>query len=260
MRHRSFLTLFGATALFAGALAAQAPPTGQWYLLHQEAAKPSKVAEFESTTKEFIALVNQHRATMPDFSFNCLQGEDFVYTFVVPIQGFAGVDKVMANFGAYMQAAGPKAAEIFSRSGDTYEYTNEWVVAQAPDLGHKPDQPRVRIEDAKFFNYSLYYVMPGKEQEVDAIGKEFSALFRSKGVTDGYNVYKSMMGQEMPVVIIEQWAKDEADFYAEVAKNNALLGEAQKPLLARAFAITRRFENKKAWARPDLSLPPMAKN
>jgi hypothetical protein len=259
MGHRRFLTLFAAVALFAGALAAQAPPAGQWYLLHQEQAKPSKVADFESSTKEFIALVNQHRATMPDFSFNCLQGEDFMYTFVVPIQGFGGVDKVMANFGAYMQAAGPKAAEIFSRSGASYEYTNEWVVAQAPELGYQPEKPRLKIEDAKFFHYSMYHLMPGKEQEADAIGKDFSALFRAKGVANGYNIYKMMMGQEMPTLIVEQWAKDEAEFHSEVAKNTALLAGADQPLFARAMAITRRFESVKAWARPDLSLPPMAK-
>jgi hypothetical protein len=259
MNHRRAFGTCAALALLAAAAGAQQPPTGQWYLLHQEAAKPSMVAEFESTTKEFIALVTQHRATMPDFSFNCLQGEDFMYTFVVPIQGFAGVDKVMANFGAYMQAAGPKAAEIFSRSGASFEYTNEWVVAHAPELSYQPDKPRVKIEDAKYLQYTLYYVMPGKEQEVDAIGKDFSALFRSKGLTDGYNVYKSMMGQEMPMVAVEQWGKDEADFHAQVAKNDALLGDAQKPLQARAMAITRRFEVQRTVARPDLSLPPMAK-
>ena len=144
MNHRRALGMCAVLVLLAAAAAAQQPPTGQWFLLHQEAAKPSKVAEFESSTKEFIALVTQHRATMPDFSFNCLQGEDFMYTFVVPIQGFAGVDKVMANFGAYMQAAGPKAAEIFSRSGASYEYTNEWVVAHAPELSYSRRSPASR--------------------------------------------------------------------------------------------------------------------
>ncbi len=259
MNHRRAFGMCAGLALLAATAAAQQPPSGQWYLLHQEMAKPSQVAAFESTTREFIALVTKNRAAMPDFSFNCLQGEDFTYTFVVPIQGFAGVDKVMANFAALMQADGAKAGELFGRSGATYEHTSEWVVAHAPELSYVPEKPRVKIEDAKFLQYALYYVMPGKEQEVDAIGKDFIALFRAKGVTDGYNIYRSMMSQEMPMVAVEQWGQDEADFYAQVAKNDALLGDAQKPLLARALAITRRFEVEKTWARPDLSLPPMAK-
>ena len=57
----------------------------------------------------------------------------------------------------------------------------------------------------------------------------------------------------MPVIVVRSTAKDPADYYAIDMKDRELLGDEGKALFARAFAITRRFETKGGWIRPDLS-------
>ena len=58
-----------------GALSAQLPQ-GPMFMIHQEIVKPSKVAEYETQGKEFVALIQQHRALMPSFSFDAIMGQD----------------------------------------------------------------------------------------------------------------------------------------------------------------------------------------
>jgi hypothetical protein len=62
----------------------------------------------------------------------------------------------------------------------------------------------------------------------------------------------------MPVLAAVQWAKNATDFYTQIEKTEALLGEQGKALDAKALAITRRFEHINGRPRPDLSYMPAA--
>ena len=53
-----------------------------------------------------------------------------------------------------------------------------------------------------------------------------------------------------------QSAKNAADFESKNAKVNELLGEEAQELMQRTMAITRKFETKTGWMRPDLSYMP----
>lgn len=236
----------------AGSAAAQ-PPSGQWFILHQEQAKPSQVALYEETAKEFKELVEANRAAMPTFYFTVLQGDDLTYTYAARIKNFAGIDTINAEFGALFQAAGDKMAALMQRGGPAMDHFAEFVVGEEPGMGYHPANPKLKIEDARYRRYTLYYVMPGKEEEAKAIAADFVALFKSKNVGNGYNLYWAVTGPDLPLLVVEQWAKDEADYLATDAAVNAAVGDAIKPLNQRALAITRRMETKSAWLRPDLS-------
>jgi len=244
-------------ALAAGAAQAQ-PPSGRWFVLHEEKAKPSQVALYESTTREFVELVRANKAAMPSFYFTVMQGDDFTYTFVAPIENFASMDAINREFGALMLAAGFKFGDVMQRGAPAMESRSEMVVGEEPSMSYEPATPGLQMTDpeAKFFHYTIYYVMPGKEQEAAAIGKAYSALFKSKNVDRGYKIYWAINGPDLPALAVQRWGKDEADFYAHEAATRALLGDAVKPLDARALAVTRRMESKSARVRPDLSVRP----
>jgi hypothetical protein len=87
------------------------------------------------------------------------------------------------------------------------------------------------------------------------VGAEYVKLFKAKGVKIGYNVYKVVMGAEMPAYIVSVGAADAADYQAENAKLPGLVGAELQSLSARTAALTRRFETREALARPDLSVP-----
>lgn len=243
------------TLAFASAAPAQGPAP-QYFVVHQEVAKPWKLADYEATTREFIAMVKANRAKMPHFSFECLTAPDFTYVYVAPIAGMAGMDTINAEFGALAQAAGPAFLDLMKRGGDTMEYAKESVVQRMPELSYMPAQPRLKPEEVNYVHYELYYAMPGREFEADALSADYVKLFKSTGIAQGYTLYKAVVGPELPLYIVAVGARDAADFHAEDAKTQAALGAEGQALGARALAITRRFEVREGRLRRDLSLPP----
>lgn len=235
-------------------------PTGQWYLIHTEIAKPSMLKEYEATSLKFVEMVKANRATMPTFSFVGMQFDDFTYSFVMPLANMAAIDTVNHEFMAMMTSpAGPDFGKLMTEGNATMEYTREMVVGEAPELSYTPANPRLKPEEMKFFHYDMYFIKSEKAGDVMALGKEFAAAYKKNNIADGYNVYMVVMGPEMPAVVVRSGAKDEADFFAAEAKNRMTLGAEGKALFDRAFAITRRFDSKNAWLRPDLSVMPEKK-
>lgn len=247
------VSLGAALALLAPVAARAQNPGGQFFVVHQEVAKPSMVKEYESTTKEFVALVKANKAKMPHFSFNCLASPDFTYTFVAPIPNMAGMDAINADFGALAQSAGAAFPDLNKRGGAATEYIKEWIIQLVPELSYSPAEPRAGAP--RYFHYGIYYVIPGREPEAEAVGAEYVKLFKAKAVKNGYTVYKVVMGAEMPAYIVSVGAADAAEYQADDAKLGALLGPEFQTLGARTIALTRRFETREAVARPDLSVP-----
>ena len=82
------------------------------------------------------------------------------------------------------------------------------------------------------------------------------ALYRRKGIADGYRLFKAAMGGEMPLLMVMIPAKDPLDFATQDAAWRAALGAEGEALFARAFGLSRRIDRHNALLRTDLSLPP----
>jgi hypothetical protein len=249
------VSLGAACALLAAATAGAQTPGGPYFVVHQEVAKPSMVKEYESTTKEFVALVKANKTKMPHFSFNVLASPDLTYTYVAPIPNMAGLDAINADFGALAQSAGAAFPDLNKRGGAATEYIKEWAIQLVPELSYSPAEPRAQAGPPRYFHYDLYYVMPGREPEAESVGAEYVKLFKAKAVKSAYNVYKVVMGAEMPAYIVSVGAADAAAYHADSANVAALLGTDLQALSARTAALTRRFETREAVVRPDLSVP-----
>jgi hypothetical protein len=245
--------------ILAGILAAQSAfaqaPQGQYFAVHQELAKPYMIKEYEATSKEFVAMVKANKAKMPHFSFDCIASRDFVYTYVAPIPNLGGLDGITADFGALAQAAGASFADLMKRGGAATEVNRDGAVQLVPELSYQPAQPRLQPSEAKYRHYDIYYVLPGREADADAVAAEYVKLFKAKNVASGYSLFKGVMGHELPMVLVAVGAKDPVDFYTEDAKVEALLGAEGKALQAKAASLCRRFESRDGWVRPDLSVP-----
>lgn len=228
-------------------------PKGQLWMVHQEVVKPAMVAQFEATSKEFVAMVKQHQAAAPHFKFVCLQGEDMRFTYAVPIDNMAGVDAINGEFGALVQAGGAKFMEVLTRGNAAIESVGEWIVREDPEGSYMPASPRLKADEVGYYAYDFYYLWPGKEEEAKAIAKEFAQLYKSKNIADGYRIFWTVMGPDMPMLFAEIGAKDAADLAQMEAATQKALGAEGQALFAKANQITRRFERQRAWLRPDLS-------
>jgi hypothetical protein len=166
---------------------------------------------------------------MPHLSFDCFLSNDFMYTYVAPIANLGAMDTINAEFGALAQAAGPAYAELMKRGGAATDHIRESVMQHAPELSYQPAQPRLQPSEVKYRHYDLYYVLPGREPEADALGADYVKLFKAKGATTGYNVYKTVLGPDLPLILVSVAAKDPADYYTEDAKTEACSARKARP-------------------------------
>jgi hypothetical protein len=242
---------------FGRNVAAQEPSHGQLWFLYQEVPKPNLLQQYEATSKELAKLIADHHAAAPEFGFFALADTHLVYTFAIPIHSLGDIEGIDSAFGSIAKSAGvERFSDLMKRSSATIESRREWAVRESPDLSYAPAQARLRREESRFFHYDLYYVSADQEGEVDPLAKELLALYRSKGVTDGYQVFKAVLGQDLPILIVRSGARDAADYYAEDQKIEALVGAERRELRRRMLAISRRVESKDAYVRPDLSVVP----
>ena len=227
---------------------------GQLHLIHEDFVKPSKVAEYEAALKELLAQLTQQKAAV---QFNASMRDDFHYYFVMPVENFSAVDELNKTMEEFDKKIGEmKSEELNKNFAGTYTYHEVFMARLMTDLSYAPEQSRLKDDEAGFLHWDFYYIEPGKEKEAMGIAKEYKELYKSKNISDGYDLWMGDIGSEMPVLAVVQWGKNATDFYTQSEKNDALLGEAGQALGAKAMAITRKFEHINGRPRPDLSYMP----
>ncbi len=80
------------------------------------------------------------------------------------------------------------------------------------------------------------------------------AAYAEKGIDTGWRFYQAITGEDLPVFIVAGTATDAANFHANEARVNEILGEEGIKLIQEAMSIARRVERTAEVVRPDLSL------
>lgn len=251
------LSLAIATILFPLAVFAADPPKMQLFIVHEETAVPSMVAQYEGVTKDLIKSFTEKKMTSPSFMVNTYMTSDFHYLYITPIANWAQMDTISKDWMSAPEMVGKeKWAEMMKRGNAAMVSYDDTIAARRDDLSYVPENPRVKMEDEPFARVDYYYLKPGTEQEAEQIAKDYAKLFREKKIADGFTIYMAMSGHDLPLLVAVIPAKSPADFAATDEKTAAALGDALKALQGRALSITRRIEHKDSWYRPDMSYMP----
>ena len=267
MRHRIPRLAFAAAAATVLALAATASAAThteakapQMFIVHVEKADPSKLADYEATSKEFVALLRANRQAMPMFFFTALQGEDLEFSFVSPIGGFADLQTIFAGFEGMGKVVGEQRwADLMRRGGATFTSVDDSVWMEVPGASYRPEGAEVTMANAGYVQLDFYRVKPGWEDAAAQVATAWHELFAGKKVPYGYSVFRLVLGSDGPLWVVSTPAKDPAHLAQITAASRQAIGEAAwKAQLGKTLAITRGFESRRYWVRPDLSLPPPA--
>lgn len=251
-----------ALALFAlpfAALAQPAPPPAPTFItVHEEIVPPSMVARYESLTKEFLGMLAAKNINDPNIAFTAFMTPDFHYIYVSRLQGgLSGYETMFNAFMALPEKVGKeKWQDLMTRSIGTTSSYNELLAMRRDDLSYFPATPRLKPAEQVYVRWQFYYLVPGRESEAEQVAKDYAALFKAKNIADGFTIYMAMNGNDLPLLVAAIGAKSPADWASNDEKVNAMLGNDIRPLQARALAITRKFETREGWLRPDLSYPP----
>jgi hypothetical protein len=258
-RFFAILPLVAGFAFVASAALGQYPSQPEMLYVHHEVVHPSKVMEHEAATREFAAAVKAHSDAEHKFNYTAIATTEFDYYYVLPMKSFAGIDALNAFFAHLSSKMGKEKFDALMAKGSaTLDHTAEVVAMRRPDLSYIPKTPRLKPEEVKFIRYEFYYVSPGTESKVEAISKEWAALFERHNVSDGFTLYQVLMGDDLPLVVVTVEGTSPADLETQNAKILETLGKEGTDLMQRTLALTRRFETKVGQIRLDLSNPPAA--
>jgi hypothetical protein len=220
------------------------------------------MAAYEASTRDFIAMVQAHRAAMPTFHADAYMTDDLEYLYTMPISGFAQMDALMGEFMAMEQAGGDGWRQMMQENGSTMVKVDEWIVLYRPDLSYVPEQPRLKDEEIDTFRWEFYYLQPESGAAAEQLAKDIAAFYRERGISDPFHVFQAVMGGDLPFLVVSVPGKDEADIHASYQKVAASVGDAWAPYEQRIMQLIRRMEVKTARMRPDLSIarpePPAA--
>jgi len=229
----------------------------QLFNVDDYAVNLSMVDEFEAGIKEWVAVCAKHKFPYPWKAYGT---EDFHYIFVWPVENYADIDNMYKAFDELEEKMGEEQWQALLKHFEgTYEIHQSAMYYLIPERSYTPENPRLKSEEVNFISWRFYYIQSGKEEEFAEIDKEWVALYKSKNIRDGYNLYVGDMGTDMPMCVDAEWGKDAVDYFSEQKKINELLGEEATTLWKKAIKLCRKFEYKMGWYFPDLSYIPKEK-
>ena len=248
----------GAAALLAAGLVPMAlgaqQPQRAFLLVYEDHVKPSMAESYEASTKDMLKALTDAKASTPSFEMMAFMYDDFTYCYLTPLKDFGALDGMESDWMKVAEKVGKERwKQIMASNAPAVESYSELVAEHLPAISYAPAEPRLKESEMPYFVDYYYYVLPGKEAEFKALGKQFADLYRSKGVTNGWNVYQCLLGENLPFFIVGHDAKDPADFAAWDQKDTAALGEEGKALFAKVLSLCRKIESRPGWWRPDLS-------
>jgi hypothetical protein len=247
-----------AVLALAGNLPAAEPaaPKPEYFLIHEEVARPSMLGAYESTTRDLLAAMKEQHADPKTFGMRLYMTTDFHYLFVIPMDNWAALDHLNPAFEALSVAVGRDKWRALMKAGNqTMSSYNEFVVMRRPDLSYEPENPRVKPEERTFHHWEFYFLDAEHVEEAEQVAKDWAALFKAKNVSEAFTIYMAQSGHDLPLLVVDAPGKSASDFYASEERIATSIGADIMPLQMRALAITRRFETRDGISRPDLSYP-----
>lgn len=220
---------------------AQTGPTQ--FAVYEDKVNPSMDALYKATLKKLKSACEQHKVS---FSYTSVAYDDNSYIHLVPIKGFADLDK---NMLADLETKMGKDAlsSIFADFDKCTESSTSFVVSMLPNMSLQSPPVGENFRDVLFWEYQ-----PGKGEEAEKIIMEWKALYESKKAVLGFITYKVLLGRE-PGYAFVSWGKNELDHATKSQKNNELFGEEAGKLWTKTLAITKKYYSKRAWVLADHS-------
>lgn len=232
----------------------------QMYCIYKEVVKPGMMKQYETAIKHMISEFEQYQIDPEKVHFHTLSGPEIGYVYVMPMENFAGMDQMQANWGEAIEVLGAEKFEaLVAPAVEAMESMEVFHALHLSELSYTPEHNRLTPEEAQYVHYGFYYAIHGKEKELEKIAKQFVELYKSKGIDSAWNIYRHVTGTDLPLYVVAHPAKSAADFAANRERIHELLGEEGEKLGAKVGATVRKIEFKEGMLRPDLCYPNPAK-
>lgn len=225
-------------------------PDSELYLIHEDVIYPYMTEKYEKAASDFAGMMKEGKV---EGSYTALQTDIFTYTYISPVKDYDGLAKYFDMRSNMMEKVGKdKFAKVMSGFDGCYASHKNFLLTLRNDLSYKAKYGLNPDEGLNFRHLDYVYVVPGKEDEMMQILKEYQTLYDSKNIEEGYRIYIGGIGTDMPMILFVQPAKSQVDWATLTENQDKLLGDEGMKLWNRAMAITMKFEHHSGMMRPDL--------
>ena len=228
----------------------------QMYCIYKEVVKPGMTKQYEDAMKYMISEFKAYHIDPEKVNFVAVSGPEIGYVYAMPMENFASMDQMNANWGEVVEILGADKFEaLIAPAQEAMESIEIFHVERVQELSYTPENPRLKPEEIEYVQYGFYYPMPGKEHAFEELAKKFRELYQSNGIDSGWSIYQVITGADLPLYVVAHAAKNESDYYTTRDEVRALLGEEAKALRDQVYGVVRKIEHKGGRLRPDLSYP-----
>ncbi len=221
----------------------------QSYWVHTDQVKPSKQAEYEQVSKDFVEACKKH--DLRDADFNVAHVSDGSYLSIAPVENMAAFDK--NPLAPLMEKMGEEPFRaLFARFNECYDKHGDAVIVLNNELSYMPNGMTLNTVGQDYRKWHYLYVTPKNSAKLRAKIKEITALYAKKGATEHYRTYHSGFGNMDEYFLVSISAKDAASYEKISDETQALLGEEGEKLMNEMFVLLDKYEVKSGRMRPDL--------
>jgi hypothetical protein len=125
-----------------------------------------------------------------------------------------------------------------------------------PDISFLPEKERLKPEEIGFYTWDFVWITPGKEEEFEAVNKEWIALSKAKDARDPFLTYMGGLVTKMPVYVWFEYGRSAADYAVTEEEFWKAMGEEGAALSKKTRALIEKIDTKTGRYRPDLSYSP----
>lgn len=221
--------LAAAAAVLVASTGARTPPPARpaWTVVQEDVVKPLAVGAYEAAVKSHVAA---HRDGPP---CSVVRLSDLRYLTLC--------DAGTLEDGIMTHGIGP----VESSTVALWRYR--------ADLSYRPAKPELRSEEEPYVRFDLYYLLPGKEAEAEALTREYRDLDRAVGFAHRWEIYSVAVGADLPLMIQAVHGRSRLDLEARKPDSDRLRGERARALDARVTPLLRKLGSFEGTVRPDLS-------
>jgi hypothetical protein len=213
--------------------------------------QPGHGEQYESAITKLWAAFKKTGVATP-ITVSTSADEPNTYTFVAQVASFA-------EFGTLRDSVNKAFASVPQVMAELQGMTmsqDQSIWAPRPDLSYVPANPRLKDSEMGFTRVVFLYPQPNQVPAFEAALLAGVATRKKHGITDGTNVGQLVIGPNAPAYAILVGAKDEADSYAQQAKNVEKMGADWQAYVDKLESTERHLEISGATALPALSYQP----
>ena len=230
---------------------AQDDGQGQLWFCWEATVNPAHLDEFMDLQLD-IRKENLKKAGL-SFPISAWTDGLFHYYFFYPVESYDDKNVIYSELGKAIELQGN---DWLNRMFSTLDNHTTWYIRWDPELSYSPENPRRESDEGVFCVWDMFYIDPGKEQEVRDLQHRFVTTLKEKGYDDFVATYIGELGLDGYFYMGVIFGKSPADLWAQNEKMWELLGEDGTQLFHEMRKITKRRDYKQFWYMEKLSYSP----